>query len=203
MFAALRSRLAETVSLYRSGLAAGCGLASSPITRSGQVRGLSGGFSVAPASSSRLAFGRSLLHALSRRARGQLPPPSLGFSLKNFRALRLSVPAGWCPEDSFKVRLNRRSGNIPTAKFSTRGQLACGHEWINQRLVAFVAMRTPWRQRNRLQTVTLSPASRRAERRDSLFPCVKRADQASRLRRASRRRRRPLSLMKPSASFWS
>lgn len=82
MFAALHSRLAETLYLSRSGLAAGCGLASSPITRSGQVYGLSGSFSVAPASSSRLAFGQGLLHALSRQARGQLPPPSSGSKLR-------------------------------------------------------------------------------------------------------------------------
>jgi hypothetical protein len=203
MFAALRSRLAETVSLYRSGLTTVIRLASFPVTRSGQVRGLSGGFSVAPASSSRLAFGRSLLHARSQQARGQMPPPSLGFSIKNFRALRLSVPAGWCPEDRVKVRLKRRSGNIPKLEFSTSPHIACGQEWISQRLVAFVIMRAALRERNRLQAVTLSPTSRCAERRDSLFPGAECRDQASRLRRASRRRRKPLSLMKPSASFWS
>ena len=57
---------------------------------------------------------------------------------KNFKALRRSVPAGLCPEDKLKVRLNRPSDNIREAKFSTPGHLACGHEWINQRFVAFV-----------------------------------------------------------------
>jgi hypothetical protein len=38
--------------------------------------------SVAPASSSRLALSRSLLHAFSRQARGQEPPPSLGSKLR-------------------------------------------------------------------------------------------------------------------------
>ena len=60
----------------------GSGLASFPNTRSGQIHGLSGGCSVAPASSSWLAFGQGLLHAVSRQARGQLPPPSLGSKLR-------------------------------------------------------------------------------------------------------------------------
>ena len=121
----------------------------------------------------------------------------------NFKALRLSVPVAPCPEDKLKVRLNRRSDNIRTGDFSTSGDLPCGHEWITQRLVAFVAKRSAWRERNRLQTVTLQRPSRCGQRSDSLFNTRKTANQASRLRRESRRRRRPLSLMKPSASFWS
>jgi len=31
---------------------------------------------------------------------------------RNFKALRLSVPADLCPEDKLKLRLSRRSGNI-------------------------------------------------------------------------------------------
>jgi hypothetical protein len=54
----------------------------------------------------------------------------------NFKALRLSVPVVPCPEDKLKVRLNRRSDNIRPVKFSTKGDLACGHEWISQRFVA-------------------------------------------------------------------
>lgn len=46
--------------------------------RSGQVLGPSGVTASRPSSTSRLAFGRSLLHAVSRRARGQMSPPSLG-----------------------------------------------------------------------------------------------------------------------------
>jgi hypothetical protein len=58
---------------------------------------------------------------------------------QNFRALRLSVPVDLCPEDRLKVRLNRRSDNIPKGEFSTLGDMACGHGWISQRLVAFAA----------------------------------------------------------------
>ena len=113
MFAALRSRLAETVSFFRSGLAAVWNLRSTPSPVPARFAACPVALASLPLQTSWLAFGRSLLHAFSRRARGQLPPPSLGFYPRNFRALRLSVPAGWCPEDSFKVRLNRRSGNIP------------------------------------------------------------------------------------------
>ena len=60
---------------------------------------------------------------------------------QNFKALRLSVPVDLCPEDKLKVRLNRRSDNSPTAEFSTSGDLACGHEWISQRLIAYRAKR--------------------------------------------------------------
>lgn len=56
----------------------GSGLASVSITRSGQFPSLSGGSASLPSRTSQLAFGRSLLHATSRRARGQVPPPSLG-----------------------------------------------------------------------------------------------------------------------------
>jgi len=56
-----------------------------------------------------------------------------------FRALRLFLPSGLCPEDRLKVRLNRRSGNICAPQFSTFASIACGHEWISQRFVAFRA----------------------------------------------------------------
>jgi hypothetical protein len=91
-------------------------------------------------------------------------------NLGNFRALRLSVPVDLCPEDKLKVRLNRRSGNIPTGDFSTSGDLACGHEWISQRPVAFVAKRAKRRASNRLQIVILATAARFSERSDSVFP---------------------------------
>jgi hypothetical protein len=88
----------------------------------------------------------------------------------NFKALRLSVPVVSRPEDKLKVRLNRQSGNIPSRDFSTSGRLGCGHGWMTQRFVAFIAKYAQMRERNRLQAVTLARASLRAERRDSLFP---------------------------------
>jgi hypothetical protein len=91
-------------------------------------------------------------------------------NLGNFKALRLSVPVDPCPEDKLKVRLNRRSGNIPRPEFSTSGDLACGHEWISQRLVVFVAKEAKRRALNRLQTVILAPISRHTEHSDSVFP---------------------------------
>ena len=123
-------------------------------------------------------------------------------NLRFFKALRLSVPVVSCLEDKLKVRLNRRSDNIPTGEFSTSRDLSCGHEWISQRFVAMVAKRGEQRKQNRLQTVTIRASDRCTQRPDSVFPVLK-PDQASRLRRESRRRRRPFSLMKPSASFWS
>jgi len=42
-------------------------------------------------------------------------------NLQNFKALRLSVSSGSCPEDKLKLRLNRRSDNIPRRDFSTAG----------------------------------------------------------------------------------
>jgi hypothetical protein len=89
-------------------------------------------------------------------------------NLLNFKALRLSVPVDQCPEDKLKLRLNRRSGNIPWPEFSTSGDLSCGHEWISQRLVVFVAKRAKRRASNRLQTVILAPISRHTERSDSV-----------------------------------
>jgi hypothetical protein len=77
ILAALRSCLAETDPFSDPGLRRirTCVLFHHPF-RPGfrPVRWLS----VAPASSSRLALSRSLLHAFSRQARGQEPPPSLG-----------------------------------------------------------------------------------------------------------------------------
>lgn len=87
----------------------------------------------------------------------------------NFKALRLSVPVVSCPEDKLKVRLNWRSDNILTAKFSTKGNLPCGHEWISQRLVAFVTRGCRRPAQNRPQGVTL-PGPRRCGRPpDSAF----------------------------------
>jgi hypothetical protein len=91
-------------------------------------------------------------------------------NLVNFKALRHCVPNDHCPEDKMKVRLNRRSGNIPGPEFSTSGDLSCGHEWISQRLVVFVAKRAKRRASNHLQTVILAPISRHTERSDSVFP---------------------------------
>jgi hypothetical protein len=53
--------------------------------------------------------------------------------------LQLFLPVGLCPEDKLKVRLNRHSGNICAPQFSTFARIACGHEWISQRFVAFRA----------------------------------------------------------------
>jgi hypothetical protein len=90
-------------------------------------------------------------------------------NLGNFKALRSSVPVDQCPEDKLKLRLNRRSGNIPRPELSTLGDLACGHEWISQRLVVFVAKRAKRRASNRLQTVIQAPVSRHTQRNDSVF----------------------------------
>jgi hypothetical protein len=68
-------------------------------------------------------------------------------NLCNFKALRLSVPVGLCPEDKLKLRLNRRSGNIFNREFSTFAKIGCGREWISQRFVAFVARFAPRRER--------------------------------------------------------
>ncbi len=116
---------------------------------------------------------------------------------QNFKALRLSVPVDPCPEDKLKLRLNRRSGNICKSDFSTFARIRCGHGWISQRPVAFVMVGRRERAKNRLKIVMQASARRiaTAATRQRLRA------QASRLRRASKRSRRPFSLMKPSASF--
>ncbi len=77
--AALHSRLAETASLYRLRLSR---LGAFAVSASLAVRPGSWPVRchrVAPTLRvSRLAIGRSLLHAVSRSARGQMSPPSLG-----------------------------------------------------------------------------------------------------------------------------
>jgi hypothetical protein len=120
----------------------------------------------------------------------------------NFRALRPSVPVVLFPEDRFKLRLNRRSGNIGQAWFSTSGDLACGHEWISQRFVAFIANRTDCGNETAVKLSRYRPRDAAAST-TTRFSTAGRPPQASRLRRDSSRRRRPFSLMKPSASFWS
>ena len=70
--------------------------------------------------------------------------------LGNFKALQPFFPVAPCPEDRSKMRLNRRSDNIPRAEFSTHASLACGHEWITQRLIAFAAGGAEQRDRSRL-----------------------------------------------------
>jgi hypothetical protein len=75
--AAMRSRLAETLSFAdhkNHGLGA---FAVSAALLSGQGFGLSGSIASHPSQTSQLAFGRSLLHAVSRWARGLMTPPSL------------------------------------------------------------------------------------------------------------------------------
>lgn len=89
----------------------------------------------------RLAFGRSLVHAVSSCTRGQVPPPSSSKNRFRIRALRLFVSAMFRPEDSLKVRLNRRSGKHRNPDLSTFPQFACGQGWISQRFVAFVIKR--------------------------------------------------------------
>ena len=110
----------------------------------------------------------------------------------NFKVLRPLVPVDLCPEDKLKVRFKRRSGNIHRREFSTSGDFACGHEWISQRLVA-IAMRSG----------TISASNRQFCARWCLAPLGCDSFQLSRSRRDSSRSRSPLSLMKPSASFWS
>jgi hypothetical protein len=107
-----------------------------------------------------------------------------------------------CPEDRLKVRLNRRSDNIPTADFSTSVHMACGHAWISQRFVAFAAKD---RQAGNKTVFKMScqSAGAAAKAMRLAFPRSGACDQAFRLRRESRRKRNPFSLMKPSASFWS
>lgn len=72
----------------------GTGLAPPSITRSGQFPSLSGGSASLPSRTSRLAFGRSLPHATSRRARGQVPPPSLGSKPSELQGLA-AFRSGW------------------------------------------------------------------------------------------------------------
>ncbi|WP_143736639.1 hypothetical protein [Erythrobacter sanguineus] len=74
-------------------------------------------------------------------------------NLQNFKALRLSVPVGLCPEDKLKVRLNPLSGNIRIGEFSTFGRIGCGRTWISQRFIAFVAIGVLQRERNRPEMV--------------------------------------------------
>ncbi|MEY4838671.1 MAG: hypothetical protein RLZZ475_2530 [Pseudomonadota bacterium] len=170
MFAALRSRLAETALLYRSGLAAVPDLRPSPSPVPARSP-------ACPVTSRRSRLKRADLHSaeascmpsLDRRVDRHHRHP-WDQNSGNFKALRLSVPVASCPEDKLKVRLNRRSGNIPAADFSTSNALGCGHEWITQRFVAFVAKRVSGRERNRRQTVTLKARRRRSERGDSVFP---------------------------------
>jgi len=94
-----------------------------------------------PTLSRQLALGRGLPHAVSSLGRGQMSPPSLGIKPPELQAFRLSVPRASRPEDSWKVRLIRRSDNRLSRDFSTSRAIACGREWINQRFVAFVAKR--------------------------------------------------------------
>lgn len=170
MFAALRSRLAETAFLYRSGLAAVPDLRPFPSPVPAR-------FPACPAASRRSCLKRADLHlaeascmpSLDRRVDRHHRHP-WDQNLRFFKALRLSVPVASCPEDKLKVRLNRRSSNIPARDFSTSGRLGCGHGWISQRLVAFVAKQVPQRERNRLQAVTLRTRCRRSECGDSVFP---------------------------------
>lgn len=78
MSAALHTRSAEAASLYRSEALRLGACAVSAALPLGQVLGLSGVAASLRSVMSRLAFGRSLLHAVPEPARGQTPPPSLG-----------------------------------------------------------------------------------------------------------------------------
>jgi hypothetical protein len=76
--AAMHSRLAEAqVPLPVRSAAAG-GFRLSATSRSSPVPGLSGSTASRFSQTRPLAFGRSLVHAVSRSARGHVPPPSLG-----------------------------------------------------------------------------------------------------------------------------
>lgn len=123
-------------------------------------------------------------------------------NLPNFKALRLSVPVISCPEDKLKVRLYRRSDNILRADFSTLHRLACGHGWITQRFVDFGGPKPGGGGRVAVKLSRKAVRERCVRRATRVSPPGAR-NQASRLRRESSLRRRPLSLMKPSASFWS
>jgi hypothetical protein len=203
MFAALRSRLAETVSLYRSGLAAETGLASFSITRSGQVPGLSGGIASLPSQTSRLAFGRSLLQTFSRQARGQLPPPSLGNKPSKLQGLA-AFRSGWfvsrrqvesAPRPAFWQHQQPRVFHFSPDLLWTRVDKSTLRRICRESVAPTGTKPSPkCHFCGAMPAVAAgdSPADSRSER-----------NQASRLRRASSRNRRPFSLMKPSASFWS
>ncbi len=203
MFAALRSRLAETVSLYRSGLAAAYGLASFTITRSGQVPGLSGDIASLLPQTSRLAFGRSLLHALSRQARGQIPPPSLGSKPRKLQGLaafrsgcfvsRRQVESA--PQPAFWQHFTRRLFHFRPFRLWTRVDKS-----TLRRICREPGERAGTKPPSECHITGPLPPQRA---RRLGFPHPLGRVQASRLRRASSRRRNPFSLMKPSASFWS
>lgn len=120
---------------------------------------------------------------------------------QNFKALRRSVPVDPCPEDKLKVRFNRRSGNICTLEFSTFARIPCGHGWISQQLVAFVRCGAQERAQNRLQMVMRAPSDAAPRAATRIKRRAKARIYPARLRRASSRSLRPLSFIKPSASF--
>jgi hypothetical protein len=169
ILAALRRCLAEVVP-YPIRACGGSGLAPVSITRSGQVSGLSGGSASLPLQRAGLHSAEAFcMPSLGRRVDNPHRHP-WDENLRYFKALRLSVPVGLCPEDRLKLRLNRRSGNIPKPEFSTSARIACGRGWISQPLVAFVAKGMGGRPSNRLQTVTLPPASRAVRAATRFFP---------------------------------
>lgn len=153
MVAALRSRLAETVSLYRSGLATDPDLR--PSLSPDPAR-----FAACPVAQRRSCLKRADLHlaealympSLDRRVDNCHRHP-WDKNHKNLNALRLSVPVGLSPEDKLKLRLKRRSDKIRNGELSTFAPIACGREWIIQRFIAFAADITAGRQANRLRNV--------------------------------------------------
>jgi hypothetical protein len=198
VFAAMRSCLAETVPFADPGLR--------QLRLAPWLSPVSARFPACPVEPRRALLKRACLHSAEALCMPSLDGRGDMFlrhlwdrNQQNFKALRLFVPVDLCPEDKLKVRLKRRSGNLQRREFSTAPRITCGHGWISQRLVAFAGRGPVWQQQNCLGVAEPAPKHRCAKRPDSAFP----RRQASRLRRASRRRRNPLSLMKPSASFWS
>lgn len=174
MAAALRSRLAETVSLYRSGLAAVPDLRPSLSPDPAK-------FAACPVAQRRSCLKQANLHlaeasCMSSLNRGvdNCHRHPWDKNLQNFKALRLSVPVGLCPEDKLKVRLNPLSGNIRIGEFSTFGRIGCGRTWISQRFIAFVAIGVLQRERNRPEMVR--PAAMRC-------PCDAATRGSNRIRR--------------------
>gem|GEM_PF-5442354 len=72
---------------------------------------------------------------------------------RNFKAFGPELCSPFCPEDNWKVRFKRPSGNIHNRDFSTPGRIACGHGWISQRFVVFVIELSAEGERNRASVV--------------------------------------------------
>lgn len=174
-------------------------------------------FALLPSRTGIAAFTPTLLHAIL--GRGGLHSteasciPSLRWRVDSgqrdlavwktlkFSALRLRPSDVSRPEDSLRLRPDRRSGKRRNPDLSTFPRFSCGERWTTQ---PFVALDSPDREPNRLGSRCRDKMWRAA-----LFgycagdPAIWGDSAAHPPRWASRRRRSAFSLMKPSASFWS